>query len=167
MPRIDDDGCELHMQLNAKMYDRDEIVSGGMMLGYLRDMVRLGIHRQVRIVAAGLAVLSSGFFFQQVDKGFMPEEDEGRFMITLKAPLGSSIDYTAAKLSRVEAILAEIPEITGSFATIGEGEAQQVNEAVMLINLAHWNDRSISQAEVMNVLRARIAHQRLGFDSFA
>ena len=28
IPRIVDDGCELHMQLNATMYDRDEIVTG-------------------------------------------------------------------------------------------------------------------------------------------
>ena len=28
IPRIVDDGCELHMQMNATMYDRDEIVTG-------------------------------------------------------------------------------------------------------------------------------------------
>ena len=28
LPRIVDDGCELHMQMNATMYDRDEIVTG-------------------------------------------------------------------------------------------------------------------------------------------
>jgi hypothetical protein len=33
----------------------DEIVSGGMMAGYLRDMIRLGLDREVKIVACGLA----------------------------------------------------------------------------------------------------------------
>jgi hypothetical protein len=28
MPRIDDDGCELHIQVNAMLYDRDEIITG-------------------------------------------------------------------------------------------------------------------------------------------
>jgi hypothetical protein len=33
----------------------DEIVSGGMMWGYVRDMMELGIHRQIPVYAAGLA----------------------------------------------------------------------------------------------------------------
>ena len=32
-PRIVDDGCELHMQMNATMYDRDEIVTGAQVAG--------------------------------------------------------------------------------------------------------------------------------------
>ncbi|MFH1922056.1 MAG: hypothetical protein ABIP48_19495 [Planctomycetota bacterium] len=32
-PRITDDGCELNMQLNAMMYDHDEIISGGVRYG--------------------------------------------------------------------------------------------------------------------------------------
>ena len=123
-----------------------------------RRLIAASLQRRgLVLLLAGLAVASSAFFFQQVDKGFMPEEDEGRFMITLKAPLGSSIDYTEARLAEVEAILAEFPEITGSFATIGEDQAQQVNEAVVLVNLAHWDERDASQAQVMEALRGRIA----------
>ena len=123
-----------------------------------RRLIAASLQRRgLVLLLAGLAVASSAFFFQQVDKGFMPEEDEGRFMITLKAPLGSSIDYTEARLAEVEAILAEFPEITGSFATIGEDQAQQVNEAVVLVNLAHWDERDASQAQVMEALRRRIA----------
>jgi hypothetical protein len=33
----------------------DEIVSGGMMAGYLRDMIGLGLNREVKLVACGLA----------------------------------------------------------------------------------------------------------------
>ena len=58
------------------------------------------------LLAAFLAVMTSGFFFSQVDKGFMPEEDESRFIVAIKAPLGSSIDYTIEKISVIEDILA-------------------------------------------------------------
>ena len=52
--------------------------------------------------------------------GFMPEEDESRFIITLKAPLGSSIEYTESRIRMIESILPEYPEIKASFTTIGE-----------------------------------------------
>jgi hypothetical protein len=42
------------VQFDAMIY-LDEIISGGMMAGHLKDMFRLGIHKQIRIIAAGIA----------------------------------------------------------------------------------------------------------------
>ncbi len=57
MPRIDDDGCELHMQLNAMMYDRDEIVSGCAKYGVAGIVGQLnkerGLECNVRYMAEG------------------------------------------------------------------------------------------------------------------
>ncbi|MBN1346698.1 MAG: hypothetical protein JXQ73_28665 [Phycisphaerae bacterium] len=57
MPRIDDDGCELHMQLNASMYDHDEIIPGSVrykvagLVGQLNK--ERGLECNVRYVAEG------------------------------------------------------------------------------------------------------------------
>jgi hypothetical protein len=57
MPRIDDDGCELHMQLNAMMYDHDEIIPGSArhkvagIVGQLNK--ERGLECNVRYVAEG------------------------------------------------------------------------------------------------------------------
>jgi HAE1 family hydrophobic/amphiphilic exporter-1 len=122
-------------------------------------------HRALVLLAAFLAVLSSGFFFSQVDKGFMPEEDEGRFVIAVKTPLGSSIAYTESKIRIIEDILGEYPEITTSFATIGEDSARQVSQASIVVNLAHWDDRDRTQGEIMESLRGRFA-QIPGMETF-
>jgi HAE1 family hydrophobic/amphiphilic exporter-1 len=114
-------------------------------------------YRWLVILVALFAVLSSGFFFSQIDKGFMPDEDDGRFVIALKTPLGSSIDYTVAKLQAVEATFADYPAIIGSFATIGEDQAGQVSRANVIVKMARWEDREISQLELMNQLRRRLA----------
>jgi len=95
-------------------------------------------YRWLIILFALLAVLSSGFFFVQIDKGFMPEEDDGRFIIALKTPLGSSIEYTESKLREVETIFADFPEIVGSFATIGQDQAGQVSRANIIVKMARW-----------------------------
>ena len=114
-------------------------------------------YRWLVILVALFAVLSSGFFFSQIDKGFMPDEDDGRFVIALKTPLGSSIDYTVAKLQAVEATFADYPAIIGSFATIGEDQAGQVSRANVIVKMARWEDREISQLELMSQLRRRLA----------
>ena len=57
MPRIDDDGCELHMQLNAMMYDRDEIIPGSARYGAAGVVGQLnkerGLECNARYIAEG------------------------------------------------------------------------------------------------------------------
>jgi HAE1 family hydrophobic/amphiphilic exporter-1 len=123
--------------------------------GY-RRLIAASLRRRWTVVgaAAGVVVVS-GLIFTLIDKGFMPEEDEGRFMITVKAPLGSSIEYTESRVARIEDILAEYDAIASTFATIGDDQARQVSLATIIVSMAHWDDRSISQAGMMSELRAR------------
>ena len=121
-----------------------------------RNLIDLSLRRRWAVVAAAvLTVLVSGFIFGQIDKGFMPLEDEGRFIVAIKAPLGSSIEYTETRIQRVEKVLFEYPEITGSFATIGQDQARQVSRAEIIVKMARWEDRDVTQAELMGILRER------------
>jgi len=121
-----------------------------------RNLISLSLRRPWTVIAAaGLTVLASGFLFVQIDKGFMPVEDEGRFVVEIKAPLGSSIEYTEEKIRQVDSALSGIPEIVGSFATIGQDQAAQVSRASIIVMMARWEDRDRSQADVMNLLRKR------------
>jgi HAE1 family hydrophobic/amphiphilic exporter-1 len=123
-----------------------------------RNLISVSLrHRWKVLVSAGLVVIASGFIFSLIDKGFMPVEDEGRFIVALKAPLGSSIDYTEAKIRRIEEVISEYPEITGTFATIGQDQARQVSRATIIVKMAAWEERDISQHRLMEVLRNRLA----------
>jgi HAE1 family hydrophobic/amphiphilic exporter-1 len=150
--------CSRHLRYSSEhgpLYRAIERRFRAMDNGYRRLISASLKHRKRVLLAAALAVLSSGFFFQQVDKGFMPEEDEGRFLIAVKAPLGASIEYTESKIGVIEEILADIPEVTGSFATIGEDQARQVSQGSIVVNLARWENRERTQQEIMEQLRAR------------
>ncbi len=123
--------------------------------GY-RDLIALSLRRRWAVIGvAGMTVLASGFLFVQIDKGFMPVEDEGRFVVEIKAPLGSSIDYTEAKIRQLDEILSDFPEIVGSFATIGQDQAGQVSRASFIVMLARWENRDRTQAQIMRDLRER------------
>ncbi|MBI5782545.1 MAG: efflux RND transporter permease subunit, partial [Gammaproteobacteria bacterium] len=68
-----------------------------------RRLLQLTITHPWKVVGvAFLMVMSSVFFFSQVGKTFVPEEDESRFMISARTPLGSNLDYTAGKIAEIE-----------------------------------------------------------------
>ncbi len=125
--------------------------------GY-RRLIALSLKRRWSVLAiAGVSVLASGFIFGQIDKGFMPVEDEGRFVVAVKAPLGSGILYTESRIRQIESIFGEYPAIAGSFATIGQDQARQVSRASIIVKMLRWEYRDISQAELMETLRKRFA----------
>ncbi|HAF43737.1 MAG TPA: AcrB/AcrD/AcrF family protein [Gallionellaceae bacterium] len=114
-------------------------------------------HRWKVVLVTMLIVLSSGFFFAKVGKGFMPDEDQSGFRVNAKVPLGSSIDYTKGRLIEVEKVLARHKEITGMFSGIGLGTSGQVNQAFVNVKMLPRNERDIRQQELMAQLRKELA----------
>jgi HAE1 family hydrophobic/amphiphilic exporter-1 len=152
--------CARHLRFSTehgRVYSAIEAKFRAMDQGY-RKLIAISLgRRRIVILLALLIVLASGFIFVQIDKGFMPEEDEGRFIVALKTPLGSSIEYTESKIRAIEIIFSEYPEIIGSFATIGQDQARQVSQANIIANMADWQDRDISQVQLMKTLRQRFS----------
>ncbi len=114
-------------------------------------------HRWKVILATILIVLSSGWFFSNVGKTFVPEEDEGRFLVFVKAPLGASIDYTSDRLREVERVLAQHKEIATNFAAVGLGQGGQVNEAFAFVGMVDRSQRKLKQYELLPILRKELA----------
>lgn len=120
----------------------------------------LGLALNYRWLVVGitlLSVASSAWFFQQVKKEFVPEEDEGRFMVYLKTPLGSSVDYTNTRLIEVEKVLGSHQAIATYFTAIGIGQAGQVNQGFAFVRLQDRADRDISQQNLLKKLRVELA----------
>ena len=114
-------------------------------------------HR-IWVLLATLAVVgSSAFFFANVGKAFTPEQDEGRFLVSLRTPLGSSIDYTDSKLREVETILDRHPEIRSEFALIGLGSAGQVNQGTVVVRMLPREERTVKQQDIIPLLRKEFA----------
>ena len=102
-------------------------------------------------------VLSSGYFFSNTGSGFMPEQDEGRFIISVKTPLGSSIHYTEDKIREIEKILESDGDIDTYFVTVGADRSRQVSQASFLVKMVPWEQRDISQVEMIEKLRGELA----------
>jgi HAE1 family hydrophobic/amphiphilic exporter-1 len=114
-------------------------------------------HRWKVVIATILVVLSSGYFFANVGKGFVPDEDEGRFLVSFKTPLGSSIAYTDERLRQIEAVLGKHHEIATYFTAIGLGQAGQVNQGLAFVGMVSRDKRKIKQYEFIPLLRKELA----------
>ncbi len=111
-------------------------------------------HRWLVLLVTTLIVLSSVFFFKNVDKDFVPEVDEGRFMVSFKTPLGSNLAYTDSRLVLLEQVLDKHrDQISTHFTAIGMGSQGQVNQGMMFVNLKPRNQRSMKQQALIKVLR--------------
>ena len=142
---------------HGRIYHLFDRVLGGLDRIYITLLDRALRHRW-HVVALTVAVVgSSTFFFMNVGKTFTPDEDEGRFRISLRTPLGSSIDYTDAKLREVEEVLGRYPEIRTEFALIGLGTAGQVNQGTVIVRMQPRRERQRSQQEVVAAVRRDLA----------
>ncbi|HNN45030.1 MAG TPA: efflux RND transporter permease subunit [Azospira sp.] len=114
-------------------------------------------HRWKVVALTVLTVACAVPFFANVGKAFAPEQDEGRFLVYLRTPLGSSIDYTDSRLRMVEEVLRAHPEIFTEFALIGLGSAGQVNQGTVVARMLPKAERKITQQELLPVLRKELA----------
>jgi len=114
-------------------------------------------HRRLVAWITLAVVLSSGYFFTHTGSGFMPVQDEGRFMISVKTPLGSSIKYTEAKLKEIEKVLEQHKDIAGYFVTIGADQSRQVSKGSFLVRMVPWGERDIAQVDMIQKLRVELA----------
>jgi HAE1 family hydrophobic/amphiphilic exporter-1 len=109
---------------------------------------------RVLIITVLFVILGGGYAMKNVQKDFVPEADEGSFTISVKTPLGSSLDYTDTRMKLVESTLASHPkEIASYFATIGSGSKGQVNQGNVNVRLVPKTEREKSQKELMKELK--------------
>jgi HAE1 family hydrophobic/amphiphilic exporter-1 len=137
----------------------DKVVSG-VTLGYQASLRAFLKFRLVAVILffAGLGL--TYFVFQRVPKGFVPEEDQGWFLIAIQAPPGASTEYTRAIEDQVTAIMRKDGDIENLFAITGSGVAGAAsNQGVIYAKLQDYSKRKgpeHSADAVVNRLRGQV-----------
>jgi multidrug efflux pump subunit AcrB len=99
------------------------------------------------VAALGLAPL--------VGSEFVPQTDQGFTQLALRMPVGSSLERSDAKVRQIEDIVRALPEVKTVSTWVGG--AGQRNQAWLNIALTERRERSRSQKEVEDAIRAQIA----------
>jgi hydrophobe/amphiphile efflux-1 (HAE1) family protein len=108
----------------------------------------------VVIVFAGLMVLTV-YMFKVVPTGFVPEEDQGYFIVNIQGPEGSSLDRTNATMKQVYNILINTPGIAHVVSISGLNfltSSSDSNSGAMFPVLAPWSERKSKGTQIDAIL---------------
>lgn len=88
---------------------------------------------------------------------FVPEADLGEQVVSIETPVGSSLEYTEAKLRQVDAAVREFPEVDYTYGTVNTGYALGKNQASLYLRLKPLKQRKRSPNQLAQPLRDRLA----------
>jgi len=93
--------------------------------GIVRRLVRISVLGIVLILASAAGIY---FVMLRTPTGFLPEEDQGAFFVSVQLPDGASVDRTGETVRRLEALLKAMPQVQNVFVVIGYSILDNVSE---------------------------------------
>ena len=127
---------------------------------YTRSLDRVLHHTRLMIAAAVLLLIAGVIAYRHVPTGFLPEIDEGAFVLDYFSPGGTALAETDRQVHIIERILLATPEIAGisrrTGAELGLFATEQ-NRGDIVARLTPQSDRSRSSKEVIAEIRDKVA----------
>jgi CzcA family heavy metal efflux pump len=133
--------------------------------GYERALHWCLGHSGAVLAAAALVLAASAVLYFQLGSGFLPEMDEGAFVLDYITPAGTSLQETNRMLLEIEAFLRQTPEVESysrrTGAQLGLSIAEP-NTGDFLVKLKRKRSRTL--AEVTTELRGKIRRAQPAVD---
>jgi len=149
-----------HIFLNKKNHFKlkGDFLSG-IRSGYEKILQFLLRKKIIVLTLLLLIAVLSGFLFTRLHTGFLPEWDEGAFVMNYKALPGTSLQETNRLAVQLENIMKNYPDIEAYSRRTGRGIAHRhpANEGDYLISLKENHNRSTF--EIMNDLNKNATAQ--------
>jgi multidrug efflux pump subunit AcrB len=114
-------------------------------------------HRRMALLVTLIVVLLGAFIYTRVETGFLPEMDEGGFVLDYRLPPGTSLAETNKVVSQIEQILKATPEVAAFSRRTGSQLgffATDPNEGDILVRLK--DNRKRASDEIVDDLRKDI-----------
>ncbi len=118
---------------------------------YNRGMKWILAHKRLGLVAYLLIIVSIAGLFWKLPTAFLPEEDQGMLMVSIKLPSGATQQQTVRVMDQVADYVEKQPEVesvmsVAGFSTGGSGQ----NSGMGFIKLKDWSERSTDATSVGN-----------------
>jgi hydrophobic/amphiphilic exporter-1 (mainly G- bacteria), HAE1 family len=132
----------------------------GMSSGYARAIHVVLRLRYLMLFLFFVGLTATVYMYKHVPTAFVPQEDQGYFIIQVQAPQGASLSYTGRLVDQAQAVLRNYPDIQGSFAITGFSFAGSApNYGIIFSSLKPVGDRKgkgHSAAEIVGDLRGKL-----------
>ena len=86
-------------------------------------------HRWLTLLACGAVLAGSFFIYRQLESDFLPDFDEGGFVIDFWAPPGTSLTETSRQLEAAEQMLSANPDVESYSRRLGAEMGMFITEA--------------------------------------
>jgi len=116
-------------------------------------------HRVLTLLLALVALVLGVLAFTRLSTEFAPNVDREQFIIQFEVPEGSTLKRTDRFARKIEARLAEHPEISHFFVAIGLSRGAgpgKVNEGICFVHLTPRQQRAHHQTEIVDQLRGEL-----------
>jgi hydrophobic/amphiphilic exporter-1 (mainly G- bacteria), HAE1 family len=129
---------------------------------YTRMLAWSMAHRWAIVIVCAVVVGSTYPLFKASGLNFVPDEDESRFQVFVRLPVGSSLAATESLLDRIALELRQkIPGVSDTLAiTAFGGGGGQPNQGTVFARLYPIHERKYSQAELVARARALVKPYR-------
>ncbi len=108
----------------------------------------------ISLIILGGIVVGAGFFGKSVPAGFVPEEDNGYFLMGILLPDAASFERTDAVSAKVENLLSKVEGIE-SFTLINGynilNSSVSPNSATVFVQLKEWSERKTDKEIIRQV----------------
>ena len=102
--------------------------------------------------------LMTGLFGKIIPGGFIPNEDQGTIYVNVTTPSGATLERTEKVVDEIQKVanslnmVASVSTLAG-FNVLTDGTG--ANFGMNLISLKNWDERAISDQEIINLLREK------------
>lgn len=127
---------------------------------YQRSLSGVLHHTRWMLLGAVALVVAGVLAYRVVPTGFLPEIDEGAFVLDYYSPGGTALAETDRQVHIIEKILKDTPEIAGTSRRTGAELglfATEQNRGDIVARLTPQNKRDRSSEEVIGDVRQKIA----------
>jgi multidrug efflux pump subunit AcrB len=124
-------------------------------------VLRLQLRRKWTTVAAAVTVfVISIASLLTLPTGFLPEEDQGRLVLSLELPAGSTLAETRAVTDEIARRIRQRKEVEGVFVQGGTSPSGEldVRRAAISIDLVHKSERQLSSFKVEDAVKTIVSN---------
>jgi heavy metal efflux system protein len=154
------------MLLKGRVEDKEPWVMRQIERFYAPFIDLLLRHRKTTIASGLFTVALGAWLFLRLGGEFLPQLDEGSFLIQCTRPVNVSIDQSVVMQAKTEKIVAQFPEAAYTFSKIGTSEiandpmgVNQADNYVMFKPIKEWpriNGRRRTKAELAQAMFERL-----------
>lgn len=106
----------------------------------------------IAIFVAGLIL--TGWMYQTLPQGFVPEEDQGYFFVIIEGPPGVSLNYTHNITQQAAQMMMDYEEVEHTMGLSGFSfDGLNSNKGVMFVKLYPWDQRPKASSSIFGILQ--------------